>query len=121
MSTLSATSTFNQGSSVMLKKEKNISTNLLKNHFNKKRKFESDGFKVKLKDGAKKSFLSDAHVKNIIGEMNSETNKKLERLRLQQYYTLTINDFGEVGNQFDQSTQPQTDLAKSLQPNSTII
>ena len=82
---------------MLMKKDKNISSDLLKNHFQKKRKFESDGFKLKLKDGAKKNFLTDAHVKNIIGEMNSETNKKLERLRLQQYYTLTINDFPQNG------------------------
>lgn len=45
---------------------------------------------------AKKSFLSDAHVKTIIGEMQDKTNKSVDRLRLQQYYDLTASEFAAL-------------------------
>lgn len=55
-----------------------------------------EGFRAKAGAGAKKSFLADSHVKSIIGEMQQKTDKCVDRLRLQQYYDLTANDFATL-------------------------
>lgn len=66
----------------LAKKSNNVSVDLLKDFFQKKRQQKEAGFRSKAAKGAKKAFLSDAHVKNIIGEMQSKTDKCVDRLRL---------------------------------------
>lgn len=85
---------------------RNVSSELLKGFFNKKKQFKKEGFKANAhRIGAKKSFLSDAHVKNIISEMQEKTDKSVDRLRLQQYYKLTSDNFVSHPNNFPHSEQ----------------
>jgi len=79
---------------------KNVSSELLKDFFYKKKQLKSGGFNSmpNIKNGAKKSFLSDAHVKSIITDMQHKTDKSLDRLRLQQYYDLTAPDFAPIAH-----------------------
>ena len=48
-----------------------------------------------MKKEAKKSFLNDSHVKAIMNKMLAETNKKVDKLRLDQYYGITEHHFGD--------------------------
>ena len=48
-----------------------------------------------MKKDAKKYFLNDCHVKTIMGKMLDETNKKVDKLRLDQYYGITAHHYGE--------------------------
>jgi hypothetical protein len=48
-----------------------------------------------MKKDAKKYFICDSQVKTIMEKMLGETSKKVEKLRLDQYYGITAHHFGE--------------------------
>jgi hypothetical protein len=61
---------------------KNVSSNLLKEYSKKQENLVKTGLSPTIKKDAKKSFLNDSQVRTIIDRMLKETNKKVDKLRL---------------------------------------
>lgn len=78
-------------------KNQNISADLLKEFFKKKEVQKQEGFESipLIQTTAKKGFLSDAQVKDVISEMQQQTTISVDKLRMQQYYEITACDLAQ--------------------------
>lgn len=73
-----------------------------------------------MKKDAKKYFLNDNQVKTIMEKMLDESSKKVDKLRLDQYYGITAHHFGEDNENLTQ-VQGGNYISKSFAENRKLI